>query len=56
MNVHQERRRLQREQDERLRRLHNQGLSREDQSADLGVSVRTVIRWAKRLKLTRGAK
>lgn len=40
--------------DRQLRRAHKSGMSREDTAKQMRVSVRTVIRWAKRLGLTRG--
>ncbi len=42
--------------DARLRKLHRDGYSRQEAAEVLGVTVRTVIRWAKRLGLTRGAR
>ena len=40
--------------DARLLKLHKAGRTRQESADELGVKVRTVIRWAKRLGLTRG--
>jgi undecaprenyl pyrophosphate synthase len=47
---------LQIRMDRQLQAAHRRGLDRDTTARQLGVSVRTVIRWAKRLGLTRGSK
>lgn len=42
--------------DARLRRFQKAGYTRQEMATVLGVTPRTVIRWAKRLGLTRGSK
>lgn len=40
--------------DKQLKQLHRDGVGREESAAILGVTKRTVIRWAKRLGITQG--
>lgn len=42
--------------DARLLRFQKAGYTRQEMADALGVKVRTVIRWAKRLGLTRGSR